>query len=76
MPEIEALAMLLTQACGIAAVPFLLIPLKDGSLAYLTKRIDRNAKGEKYPMEDACQLTKPFTGNRKVLPTNTCFFVN
>jgi len=53
MPEIEALAMLLTQACGIAAVPFLLIPLKDGSLAYLTKRIDRNAKGEKHPMEDA-----------------------
>jgi serine/threonine-protein kinase HipA len=30
MPEIEALAMLLAQACGIAAVPFLLIPLKDG----------------------------------------------
>jgi serine/threonine-protein kinase HipA len=53
MPEIEALAMLLAQACGIAAVPFLLIPLKDGSLAYLTKRIDRNVKGEKYPMEDA-----------------------
>ena len=50
MPEIEALSMLLTQACGIATVPFLLIPLKDGSLAYLTKRIDRNSNGKKYPI--------------------------
>ncbi|XMO86754.1 HipA domain-containing protein [Algibacter sp. AS12] len=58
MPEIEALSMLLTQACGIATVPFLLIPLKDGSLAYLTKRIDRNANGKKHPMEDACQFTE------------------
>ena len=64
MPEIEALSMLLTQACGIATVPFLLIPLKDGSLAYLTKRIDRNAKGEKYPMEDACQFTERLTEHK------------
>ncbi|MDO7172613.1 HipA domain-containing protein [Mariniflexile sp. AS56] len=64
MPEIEALSMLLTQACGIATVPFLLIPLKDGSLAYLTKRIDRNAKGDKYPMEDACQFTERLTEHK------------
>jgi serine/threonine-protein kinase HipA len=64
MPEIEALAMLLMQACGIATVPFLLIPLKDGYLAYLTKRIDRNAKGEKYPMKDACQFTKCLTEHK------------
>ena len=64
MPEIEALSMLLTQACGIATVPFLLIPLKDGSLAYLTKRIDRNANGEKYPMEDACQFTERLTEHK------------
>ncbi|MEL0649900.1 HipA domain-containing protein [Algibacter sp. TI.3.09] len=64
MPEIEALSMLLTQSCGIATVPFLLIPLKDGSLAYLTKRIDRNANGEKYPMEDACQFTERLTEHK------------
>jgi serine/threonine-protein kinase HipA len=64
MPEIEALSMLLTQACGIAIVPFLLIPLKDGSLAYLTKRIDRNTNGEKYPMEDACQFTERLTEHK------------
>jgi serine/threonine-protein kinase HipA len=64
MPEIEALSMLLTQACGIATVPFLLIPLKDGSLAYLTKRIDRNANSEKHPMEDACQFTERLTEHK------------
>ncbi|MFB9056503.1 HipA domain-containing protein [Mariniflexile ostreae] len=64
MPEIEALSMLLTQACGIATVPFLLIPLKDGLLAYLTKRIDRNANGEKHPMEDACQFTERLTEHK------------
>ena len=64
MPEIEALSMLLTQACGILTVPFLLIPLKDGSLAYLTKRIDRNGKGEKFPMEDACQFTERLTEHK------------
>ncbi|WP_282148404.1 HipA domain-containing protein [Algibacter lectus] len=64
MPEIEALSMLLTQSCGIATVPFLLIPLKDGSLAYLTKRIDRNSNGEKYSMEDACQFTERLTEHK------------
>ncbi|WP_435255259.1 HipA domain-containing protein [Tenacibaculum sp. A30] len=64
MPEIEALSMLLTQACGIATVPFLLIPLKDGALAYLTKRIDRTTNNEKYPMEDACQFTERLTEHK------------
>ena len=64
MPEIEALSMLLTQACGITTVPFLLIPLNDGSLAYLTKRIDRNTNGEKLPMEDACQFTERLTEHK------------
>ncbi|MGM5470180.1 HipA domain-containing protein [Flavobacteriaceae bacterium LMO-SS05] len=64
MPEIEALSMLLAQACGITTVPFLLIPLKDGALAYLTKRIDRSANNEKYPMEDACQFTERLTEHK------------
>lgn len=64
MPEIEALSMLLTKACGIATVPFILIHLKDGALAYLTKRIDRTASGQKYAMEDACQFTKRLTEHK------------
>jgi serine/threonine-protein kinase HipA len=64
MPETEALSMLLAQACGITTVPFLLIPLKDGPLAYLTRRIDRNAKGEKFAMEDACQFTERLTEHK------------
>ncbi|MFD2550881.1 HipA domain-containing protein [Bizionia sediminis] len=64
MPEIEALSMLFAQTCGIATVPFLLIPLKDGALAYLTKRIDRTANNEKYPMEDACQFTERLTEHK------------
>lgn len=64
MPEMEALSMLLAQACDIATVPFLLIPLKDGPLAYLTRRIDRNAKREKFAMEDACQFTERLTEHK------------
>ena len=64
MPEIEALSMLLAQTCGIATVPFLLIPLKDGALAYLTRRIDRAASEKKYPMEDACQFTERLTEHK------------
>lgn len=64
MPEIEALSMLLAKTCGIATVPFLLIPLKNGELAYLTRRIDRGIKNEKYPMEDACQFTQRLTEHK------------
>lgn len=64
MPETEALSMLLAQACGIDTVPFLLIPLKDGHLSYLTRRIDRDAKGNKFAMEDACQFTKRLTEHK------------
>lgn len=64
MPEIESLSMLMAQACGIATVPFLLIPLIDGELAYLTRRIDRDSNGSKYAMEDACQFTEKLTEHK------------
>ena len=38
-----------------------LIRFADGELAYITKRIDRTAKGEKLPMEDMCQLSERLT---------------
>ena len=64
MPELEALCMLLTQACGIETVPFQLLPLKGGELAYITKRIDRNAQGEKFAMEDSCQFNERLTEHK------------
>ena len=64
MPELEALCMLMAKSCGIETVPFLLLPLKDGELAYITKRIDRNAQGEKFAMEDACQFTERLTEHK------------
>ncbi|MCP4978606.1 MAG: HipA domain-containing protein [Maribacter sp.] len=64
MPETEALSMLLAQACGIDTVPFVLIHLRDDHLAYLTRRIDRNVKGEKFAMEDACQFTERLTEHK------------
>lgn len=64
MPETEALSMLLARECDIDTVPFLLIPLKDGHLAYLTRRIDRDIKGKKFAMEDACQFTERLTEHK------------
>ena len=45
----------------IATVPHTLMRFEDNELCYITKRIDRGAKGEKYPMEDMCQLTERLT---------------
>ena len=64
MPQIEALSMHLAKVCGVDTVPFLLIPLKDGELAYLTRRIDRKPDGSKLAMEDACQFTERLTEHK------------
>lgn len=57
LPENEDLAMHMAEALRIQVVPHSLIRLADGSLGYITKRIDRTKKGEKIDMEDMCQLT-------------------
>ena len=57
LPENEDLTMHLAEAVKINVVPHCLIRLADGSLGYITKRIDRTKKGEKIDMEDMCQLT-------------------
>lgn len=57
-PENEDLTMHLAEMAKIKVVPHTLIRLKDGTLGYLTKRIDRSADGDKIPMEDMCQLTE------------------
>ena len=58
LPENEDLTMHLAEIAKIKIVPHTLIRMKDGSIGYLTRRIDRKADGEKIAMEDMCQLTE------------------
>lgn len=61
LPENEDLTMHLASLARIKTVPHSLIRFQDDSLAYITKRIDRDKKGVKIPMEDMCQLTEKLT---------------
>lgn len=64
MPEIEDLTMHMAKLFKIRTVPHSLIRLKTGELAYLTKRIDRDNKGNRIHMEDMCQLTERLTEDK------------
>lgn len=64
LPENEDLTMHLAEIARIKTVPHTLIRMKDGSIGYLTKRIDRTSEGEKIPMEDMCQLTERLTEHK------------
>lgn len=64
MPEIEDLTMHLAELFGIKTVPHTLIRLQTGELAYLTRRIDRTASGQKRVMEDFCQLAERLTADK------------
>lgn len=57
MPEIEDLTMHLAELSRIDVVPHTLIKMADGTLCYLTRRVDRTSTGDKIAMEDMCQLT-------------------
>ncbi|TLU82866.1 MAG: HipA domain-containing protein [Chlorobium sp.] len=63
LPEIEDLTMHMAEAARIAAVPHCLIRMQSGSLAYLTRRIDRLKTGKRH-MEDMCQITGYLTENK------------
>jgi serine/threonine-protein kinase HipA len=63
LPEVEDLTMHLAEIARIKVVPHSLIRLQSGSLAYITKRIDRNGK-VKLHMEDMCQLTERLTEDK------------
>lgn len=64
LPEVEDLTMHLAELCKIQVVPHTLIRMADGTLSYLTRRVDRTAKGEKIDMEDMCQLTNRQTEHK------------
>ena len=63
LPEVEDLTMHLARLARISVVPHSLIRLRSGSLAYITKRIDRVKTG-KLHMEDMCQITERLTENK------------
>jgi serine/threonine-protein kinase HipA len=63
LPEAEDVTMHLAQIARIRTAPHSLIRMQSGSLAYLTKRIDRIPKG-KLAMEDMCQLTERLTEDK------------
>ena len=64
LPENEDLTMHLAQLAKIRIVPHSLIRMKDGSLGYITRRIDRTKNGDKIAMEDMCQLTERQTEHK------------
>jgi serine/threonine-protein kinase HipA len=53
----------LAEVCGLNTVPHSLVHLVDGTLCYLTKRVDRTKNG-KLHMEDMCQLTERMTEDK------------
>lgn len=64
LPENEDLTMHLAEIAKLKIVPHTLLRMKDGSIGYLTKRIDRTKKGDKIAMEDMCQLTERQTEHK------------
>lgn len=64
LPEVEDVTMHLAELAKIKVVPHSLIRFSDGELCYITRRIDRALNGEKYPMEDMCQLSERLTEHK------------
>ena len=64
LPELEDVTMKMASAAGIRTVEHTLIPMADGELGYLTKRIDRDRKGGKISMLDMCQLSNRLTEHK------------
>jgi serine/threonine-protein kinase HipA len=58
VPENEHVTTRLASLSGITVAPNGLIPLKDGSLAYIVRRFDRLSDGHKLRQEDFCQLAE------------------
>ena len=60
MPANEHATMRIAEAFGLNVVPSSLIRLQSGELAYITRRIDRRAGGDKVHMLDMFQITESF----------------
>ena len=60
MPQNEHLTMRMAESFGLSVVQSSMIRLSSGELAYITKRIDRTAEGEKIHMLDMFQILEAF----------------
>lgn len=60
VPELEDLTMKLGEIYGLETARHGLIRMKDGKLAYITRRFDRIGK-RKIPVEDFCQISQKMT---------------
>lgn len=58
VPENEHITTRLAKLADIEVSPNGIVPLKDGSLAYIVKRFDRLPDGHKLRQEDFCQLAE------------------
>ena len=56
LPENEQVTSRLAQLAELEVAAFGLVPLKDGSLAFVARRFDRLPDGHKLRQEDFCQL--------------------
>jgi serine/threonine-protein kinase HipA len=63
LPELESATMHMAEVCGIKVVPHSLVKLQDGTLCFITKRVDRTRKS-KLHMEDMCQLSERLTEDK------------
>jgi len=64
LPELEDLTMKMADAAGIRTASHSLIRLSDGEIGYITRRMDRDSKGNKISMLDMCQLTNRLTEHK------------
>jgi serine/threonine-protein kinase HipA len=64
LPENEDTIMRLASMFGIRVVPHAMIRLSSGELSFISRRIDRDEKGEKIAMEDFCQLSGRLTEDK------------
>lgn len=64
LPELEDVTMKMAEIAGIKTACHSLIRLSDGELGYITRRMDRGKKGQKYSMLDMCQLTNRLTEHK------------
>lgn len=64
LPENEDTVMHIASSLKIPVVPHAVIRLSSGELSYITKRIDRDNKNNKIPMEDFCQISGRLTEDK------------
>ena len=67
LPELEDVVMRMADVASLETVPHALLRSEDGTLAYISKRIDRiqtKERIQKLPMEDFCQLSLRLTEDK------------